>query len=77
MNRMDEGLAFLLQYENIAWYEKGEVKILDEEFIKKNSLCDLQNIISRSEAGDSGYGNTECRTIYSRRNGKWHLPPMK
>lgn len=29
MNRMDEGLAFLLQYENIAWYEKGEVKILD------------------------------------------------
>lgn len=29
MKRMDEGLAFLLQYENIAWYHEGEVKILD------------------------------------------------
>lgn len=29
MFRADEGLAFLLQYENIAWYEEGAVKILD------------------------------------------------
>lgn len=27
--RMDQDLAFLLQYENIAWYEDGVVKILD------------------------------------------------
>ena len=27
--RRDEGLAFLLQYENIAWYEEGTVRILD------------------------------------------------
>lgn len=29
MERQDRGLAFMLQYENIAWYEKGEVRILD------------------------------------------------
>ncbi len=28
MNRMDQGLAFMLQYENIAWYENGKVRIL-------------------------------------------------
>lgn len=27
--RADQGLAFMLQYENIAWYDKGKVKILD------------------------------------------------
>lgn len=29
MFRADEGLAFLLRYENIAWYEDGAVKVLD------------------------------------------------
>lgn len=29
MYRADEGLAFLLRYENIAWYEDGAVRILD------------------------------------------------
>lgn len=29
MKRYDEGLAFMLKYENVAWYEKGIVKILD------------------------------------------------
>lgn len=29
MERADQGLAFMLQYENVAWYEKGEVRILD------------------------------------------------
>ena len=29
MNRADQGLAFMLQYENIAWYDSGEVRILD------------------------------------------------
>ena len=27
--RADEGLAFLLQYENVAWYDAGDVRILD------------------------------------------------
>ncbi len=29
MERQDKGLAFMLQYENIAWYEDGAVRILD------------------------------------------------
>lgn len=29
MERADHGLAFLLQYENIAWYEGNSVRILD------------------------------------------------
>lgn len=27
--RADRGLAFMLQYENVAWYDSGEVRILD------------------------------------------------
>lgn len=29
MERADKGLAFLLRYENVAWYEDGKVRILD------------------------------------------------
>jgi len=29
MKRADEGIGFLLQYENVAWYEDGCVRILD------------------------------------------------
>ena len=29
MERADAGLAFMLQYENVAWYENGQVRILD------------------------------------------------
>ena len=29
LERADKDLAFMLQYENVAWYEKGIVKILD------------------------------------------------
>ncbi len=29
MRREDSGLAFMLQYENVAWYEDGAVRILD------------------------------------------------
>ena len=29
MVRMDEYMPFLLQYENVAWYENGKVRILD------------------------------------------------
>ncbi|MBP9988242.1 MAG: S-methyl-5-thioribose-1-phosphate isomerase [Ruminococcus sp.] len=29
MERADNGLAFMLRYENIAWYENGVVRILD------------------------------------------------
>ncbi len=29
MERQDYGMAFMLQYENVAWYDQGAVKILD------------------------------------------------
>ncbi|MBR5730467.1 MAG: S-methyl-5-thioribose-1-phosphate isomerase, partial [Firmicutes bacterium] len=29
MQRADHDLAFMLQYENVAWYDSGEVRILD------------------------------------------------
>jgi methylthioribose-1-phosphate isomerase len=29
MKRADEGLAFVLRYENVAWYDNGRVRILD------------------------------------------------
>ena len=29
MERQDKDLAFMLQYENVAWYEDGKVRILD------------------------------------------------
>lgn len=29
LKRSDEGLAFMLRYENVAWYERGTVRILD------------------------------------------------
>ena len=29
MVRADEGVGFLLRYENVAWYEDGAVRILD------------------------------------------------
>jgi methylthioribose-1-phosphate isomerase len=29
MRRVDKDLAFMLRYENVAWYKKGQVKILD------------------------------------------------
>ncbi len=29
MKRADKGMGFILQYENVAWYEEGNVRILD------------------------------------------------
>jgi len=38
MARADEDLAFLLQYENVAWYENGAVRILDRRCYP-NPVC--------------------------------------
>jgi len=37
MPRMDEGLAFMLQYENVAHYDKGVVKILDRRIYPRET----------------------------------------
>lgn len=53
MKRMDEGLAFILKYENIAWYEDGIVKILDRrvyprkiEFVLCRSYKEVKQAIT-------------------------------
>lgn len=50
--RADDGLAFLLKYENIAWYEDGKVRILDRriypirtEYVICNTYQDVAQAI--------------------------------
>lgn len=38
MIRADHDLAFLLQYENVAWYEDGAVRILDRRIYPKETV---------------------------------------
>lgn len=43
MERQDEGMPFLLRYENVAWYEDGKVRILDRRVFprqRKFVVCD-------------------------------------
>lgn len=53
MKRMDDGLAFMLQYENVAWYENGKVRILDRriyprkiEFVECTDYKEVQQAIT-------------------------------
>ncbi|MFL2062351.1 s-methyl-5-thioribose-1-phosphate isomerase [Latilactobacillus sakei] len=49
MKRQDEGMPFLLNFENVAWYEDGQVRILDRRIFpmeKKFVYCtDYREII--------------------------------
>ncbi|MBP2025215.1 s-methyl-5-thioribose-1-phosphate isomerase [Peptoniphilus stercorisuis] len=52
MLRIDDDLAFMLKFENVAWYEKGQVKILDRriyprkiEFVICNNHKEVANAI--------------------------------
>ena len=53
MIREDKDLAFMLQYENVAWYENGLVRILDRrvyptriEFVNCHSYIDVAQAIA-------------------------------
>ncbi|MEG2441208.1 MAG: S-methyl-5-thioribose-1-phosphate isomerase [Acetivibrio sp.] len=53
MERADQGLAFMLQYENVAWYEDGKVRILDRriypakiEFVTCNNHVEVTKAIT-------------------------------
>ncbi len=53
MKRIDEDLAFMLRYENVAWYDEGKVKILDRriyptkvEFVTCHTHTEVAKAIS-------------------------------
>ena len=53
MERADKDLAFMLQYENVAWFDKGKVKILDRriyplrtEYVCCESYTDVAQAIA-------------------------------
>ncbi len=51
MERADKNLAFMLQYENIAWYENGAVKILDRRvYPRKIEFVTCHNHIEVTKA---------------------------
>lgn len=53
MKRMDEGMPFLLQYEHVAWYEDGKVRILDRRVYPKEvrfEVCETYRQVVRAIA---------------------------
>ena len=53
MERMDQGMPFLLQYENVAWYESGRVRILDRRVYPREvrfEVCETYQEVVRAIA---------------------------
>ena len=53
MKRMDGGMPFLLQYENVAWYEDGRVRILDRRVYPREvrfEVCETYQEVVRAIA---------------------------
>lgn len=53
MKRMDEGMPFLLRYENVAWYEGGKVRILDRRVYPREvrfEVCETYQEVVRAIA---------------------------
>lgn len=59
MKRIDENLAFILRYENVAWFENGIVKILDRriypmkiKYVKCKTylevICAIKDMVTQS-----------------------------
>ena len=50
-NRQDKDLAFMLQYENVAWYENGTVRILDRRVYPQKIrfvICNSHQEVARA-----------------------------
>lgn len=53
MERMDQGMPFLLRYENVAWYEDGKVRILDRRVYPREvrfEVCETYQEVVRAIA---------------------------
>lgn len=51
MKRQDYDMPFMLRYENVAWYEDGEVRILDRRVYPKEirfEICRTHNEVARA-----------------------------
>jgi len=51
MERMDQDLAFMLQYENVAWFENGKVRILDRRIYPRETrfvVCDTYKEVAQA-----------------------------
>lgn len=79
MKRIDEGLAFMLKFENVAWYSKGEVKILDRRiypseisFVKctnyKEVSVAIANMVTQSAGPYTALGMAMALAAYESRN---------
>jgi methylthioribose-1-phosphate isomerase len=67
MTRADKDLAFMLQYENVAWYEDGKVKILDRriypvrtEYVVCNNYEEVANAITEMVTQSGGPSIAAC-----------------
>lgn len=51
MHREDRDLAFMLQYNNVAWYEEGKVRILDRRIYpsqKRFEICESHQEVAKA-----------------------------
>ena len=78
--RADEGLAFMLQYENVAWYDAGEVRILDRriypakiEFVRCKTHVEVMQAI-RDMVTQSAGPYTACLLYTSEKGGPQRIP---
>ncbi len=79
MIRNDNGLAFMLRYENVAWYENGAVKILDRriyptkiEFVTckhhKEVANAIRDMVTQSAGPFTAAGMGMALAAYESRN---------
>ena len=68
MERADKDLAFMLRYENVAWYDEGEVRVLDRRVYPAK----IEFVICRSveEVASS------IRDMVTQSTGPYTLAPM-
>lgn len=79
MDRYDNNMPFLLKYENVAWYEKGKVRILDRrvypreiKFVECISYLDvvkaIKDMVTQSAGPYTALGMGMALACYQARN---------
>ena len=68
MERADEGLAYMLRYENVAWYDNGSVRVLDRRIYPQR--------IEFVECFTSDEVASAIRDMVTQSTGPYTLAPM-